>query len=93
MPPQPQTSAEPMRPVSLPDITVSVRQTFGIDSDMQVPAFSTTTEHVPSVDDAYRFDRDTTMAILAGFAITGGAWCRAITAPANPPISSRWRRG
>ena len=52
----------------LPDIKVSVRQTFGIDSDMQVPAFSHATEHVPQVDDAYRFDAETTMAILAGFA-------------------------
>ncbi|NYZ14687.1 cobaltochelatase subunit CobS [Azospirillum sp. RWY-5-1] len=52
----------------VPDITVSVRQTFGIDTDMEVPAFSQRTEHVPDVDDAYRFDRDTTLAILAGFA-------------------------
>jgi cobaltochelatase CobS len=52
----------------LPDIKVSVRQTFGIDSDLQVPAFSAATQHVPDVDSAYRFDRDTTMAILAGFA-------------------------
>lgn len=52
----------------LPDITVSVRQTFGIDSDMQVPAFSQATEHVPDIDEAYRFDHDTTLAILAGFA-------------------------
>ena len=51
-----------------PDIKVSVRQTFGIDSDLQVPAFSSPTSHVPEVDSAYRFDRDTTMAILAGFA-------------------------
>ncbi|MDR3516134.1 MAG: cobaltochelatase subunit CobS [Azospirillaceae bacterium] len=52
----------------LPDIKVSVRQTFGIDSDLQVPAFSRITEHVPDIDDAYRFDRETTLAILAGFA-------------------------
>jgi cobaltochelatase CobS len=52
----------------LPDATVSVREVFEIDSDMQVPAFSTPTEHVPDRDEAYRFDRDTTMAILAGFA-------------------------
>ncbi len=52
----------------LPDITISVRQTFGIDSDLQVPAFSQSTEHVPVLDEAYRFDRDTTLAILAGFA-------------------------
>src|SRR5258708_23780584 len=52
----------------LPDITVSVRQTFGIDSDLQVPAFSRASEHTPDLDEAYRFDRDTTLAILAGFA-------------------------
>lgn len=57
----------PARP-ELPDIKIAVRQTFGIDSDMQVPAFSQASEHVPEVDDAYRFDRETTMAILAGFA-------------------------
>ncbi len=53
---------------SIPDIKVSVRQTFGLDSDMQVPAFSQSNEYVPNVDDAYRFDHDTTLAILAGFA-------------------------
>src|ERR687884_939796 len=55
-------------PTDMPDIKVSVRQTFGIDSDLQVPAFSQTSEHVPDLDEAYRFDRDTTLAILAGFA-------------------------
>ncbi len=53
---------------ALPDIRVSVRQSFGIDSDLQVPAFSQATAYVPQVDEAYRFDRDTTLAILAGFA-------------------------
>jgi cobaltochelatase CobS len=53
---------------SLPDITISVAQTFGIDCDMQVPAFSQAAEHVPDLDEAYRFDHDTTLAILAGFA-------------------------
>ncbi|HBC09627.1 MAG TPA: cobaltochelatase subunit CobS [Rhodospirillaceae bacterium] len=52
----------------VPDVTVSVRQTFGIDSDMEVPAFSQAEEHVPERDEAYRFDRETTLAILAGFA-------------------------
>ena len=52
----------------VPDITVKVRQTFGIDSDMEVPAFSNADDHVPNLDEAYRFDRDTTLAILAGFA-------------------------
>src|SRR3546814_3460758 len=54
--------------MSVPDITISVEQTFGIDCDMQVPAFSQPGEHVPDIDEAYRFDRDTTLAILAGFA-------------------------
>ena len=52
----------------MPDIKVSARQLFGIDSDMEVPAFSQATEHVPDIDEAYRFDHDTTLAILAGFA-------------------------
>ncbi|MFQ5763729.1 MAG: AAA family ATPase, partial [Rhodospirillales bacterium] len=51
-----------------PDMKVSIRQLFGIDSDMEVPAFSEAEDHVPDIDDAYRFDHDTTLAILAGFA-------------------------
>ena len=54
-------------PLDKPDITVSVRDAFGLDSDMQVPAFSIADEHVPDNDPTYRFDHDTTMAILAGF--------------------------
>src|ERR671916_1282244 len=51
-----------------PDRQVSVRQTFGVDSDMTVPAFSQRDPHVPDVDEAYRFDPQTTLAICAGFA-------------------------
>ena len=51
-----------------PDIIVSVRQTFGIDSDMQVPAFSEPDDHVPTMDESYIFDTETSLAILAGFA-------------------------
>ena len=54
-------------PVSDPDIKVSIRQVFGIDSDLEAPAFSQATEHVPDIDEAYRFDEETTLAILAGF--------------------------
>ena len=61
------TSAKPLSE-HMPDMTVSVRQTFGLDSDMEVPAFSETEDHVPDIDDAYRFDHDTTLAILSGFA-------------------------
>ncbi len=52
----------------VPDITISVQQTFGIDSELEIGAFSRTTPYVPHVDETYRFDRDTTLAILAGFA-------------------------
>ncbi|HEX7200874.1 MAG TPA: cobaltochelatase subunit CobS [Dongiaceae bacterium] len=52
----------------LPDMKVSVRQVFGIDSDLEVPAYSEVDPHVPEVDTDYRFDRATTLAILAGFA-------------------------
>lgn len=51
-----------------PDIELDVRETFGIDIDMKVPAFSLTDERVPDRDDSYVFDPDTTLAILAGFA-------------------------
>ncbi len=57
-----------MSPDALPDIKLSVRQSFGIDSDMEVPAFSQGSEYVPDIDETYRFDRNTTLAILAGFA-------------------------
>ncbi|MBZ0217281.1 MAG: AAA family ATPase, partial [Fimbriimonadaceae bacterium] len=51
-----------------PDIDVSVRQVFGIDSDLTVPAFSTANDYVPDVDPDYLFNRETTLAVLAGFA-------------------------
>ena len=50
-----------------PDRLVSVREVFGIDSDLQVPAFSERDDHVPEIDEAYRFNPDVTLAILAGF--------------------------
>ena len=52
----------------LPDMKISVRQVFGIDLDMEGPAFSEPDEHVPDTDPDYVFDRDTTLALLAGFA-------------------------
>jgi len=58
----------PLVEPNLPDTTVSVRKIFDIDCDWQVPAFSQSSEHVPETDSAYRFDPETTLAILAGFA-------------------------
>ena len=51
-----------------PDRVVKIRDLFGIDSDMEVPAFSESDERVPDLDPAYVFDPDTTLAVLAGFA-------------------------
>jgi cobaltochelatase CobS len=56
------------RPNLLPDMKVSVRQVFGIDSNLEVPAYAKPDEHVPDFDPDYIFDRETTLAILAGFA-------------------------
>ena len=50
-----------------PDARVSVRKAFGIDSDMEAPGYLAPDEHVPDLDPHYLFDRDTTLAILAGF--------------------------
>ena len=52
----------------LPDTRVSARQVFGIETNLEVPAFSQRSEHVPDLDPDYLFDRQTTLAILAGFA-------------------------
>lgn len=50
-----------------PDIKLSVKEVFGIDVDMEVPAFSKRSEFVPDIDEAYCFDKDTTLSVLAGF--------------------------
>ena len=62
------TSDDSLTPAMAPDTTVNVREAFGIDQDLEVPAFSERSDHVPAVDSDYRFDRNTTLAILAGFA-------------------------
>ena len=51
-----------------PDIKISLKQSFGIDSEMEVDAFSEKSEYVPEIDKNYKFDRDTTLAIVSGFA-------------------------
>jgi len=54
--------------LAAPDKTIDAREIFGVDIDMQVPAFSEADERVPDLDPSYVFDPDTTIAILAGFA-------------------------
>ena len=53
---------------NLPDTTVSVKDTFGFESGMIVPAYSAADPHVPDLDPDYLFDKETTLAILSGFA-------------------------
>jgi cobaltochelatase CobS len=62
------THASGLSPDMVPDTKVSVRETFGLEQDMECPAFSETTAYVPTIDPAYRFNPETTLAILAGFA-------------------------
>tara|TARA_R110000744_G_scaffold21536_6_gene55627 strand:- start:2148 stop:3146 length:999 start_codon:yes stop_codon:yes gene_type:complete len=50
-----------------PDIMISVRDVFGIDTNLKVPAFSERDPHVPEIDTAYQFNPEVTLAILAGF--------------------------
>ena len=59
---------KPAHSLDAPDTTVSAREVFNLDIDMDVPAFSTGSEYVPDRDENYVFDRNTTLAILAGFA-------------------------
>jgi cobaltochelatase CobS len=51
----------------MPDKKVSVRQVFGIDSDLEVSAYAQRDEHVPDFDPDYNFNKEVTLAILAGF--------------------------
>ena len=50
-----------------PDIKISVKQSFGIDTKMEIDGFAEKNDYVPEIDQDYKFDRDTTLAILSGF--------------------------
>lgn len=54
--------------LSIPDTKFDVRKTFGIDLNWDVPGYKKSNANVPDIDEAYQFDHDTTVAILAGFA-------------------------
>ena len=51
----------------IPNTEVDVRKTFEIDADLKVKGFKEPNEYVPTIDEAYKFDKNTTLAILAGF--------------------------
>ena len=63
---QSQTAGEAKLP-GIPDLKVSVRQVFGIDTDLEVPAYSKADEHVPDLDPDYLFNKEVTLSVLAGF--------------------------
>ena len=54
--------------MAAPDKIDRVRDLYGVDSEMEVPAFSEADERVPDLDPTYVFDADTTLAVCAGFA-------------------------
>ena len=51
----------------IPNVEIDVRKTFDIDVDMKVMGFKEPNEYVPTLDESYKFDKNTTLAILAGF--------------------------
>ena len=63
-----QIKAKEGKYTTIPDTKYNVRETFGLDIDWEVPGFSEDSANVPDIDSTYRFDHDTTLAILAGFA-------------------------
>src|SRR3546814_11395105 len=65
---QPDTRSETL--MDAPAKVVNARQAFGVDIDLEIPAFLQADERVPDIDPAHVFDPDTTLAILAGFAHT-----------------------
>ena len=66
MSPETPAVSDDLQPMQ-PERRVGVRELFGIDSDLEVPAFAERDEHVPEVDAAYRFNAEVTLALLAGF--------------------------
>ncbi|MEC9208169.1 MAG: cobaltochelatase subunit CobS, partial [Pseudomonadota bacterium] len=54
--------------IDMPDTTISAKEAFDLDIDMEMPAFSQKTEYVPDLDETYCFDHDTTLAIMVAFA-------------------------
>ena len=54
--------------IEIPEHSVSVKEKFGIESPLYVPAFGESSEYVPAIDEAYRFDPEVTLSLLAGFA-------------------------
>ena len=68
-----------------PDIKISVRQTFNSIQKWKLKVFQKKIKYVPEIDNDYKFDRDTTLAILSGFAFNKRVLCRVIMVQENQP--------
>ena len=64
-----ETRGLPTSSIDRPDRMVRAVELFGVECGFDIPAYAQRTEHVPEIDESYRFDRETTLAILAGFAL------------------------
>ncbi|MDA8741908.1 cobaltochelatase subunit CobS [Amylibacter sp.] len=53
--------------IGQPTVKHKVRDLFGIDTDMEIMGFPNSSDRVPDIDSTYKFDHDTTLAILAGY--------------------------
>ncbi len=53
--------------IGQPTVKHKVRDLFGIDTDMEIMGFPNSSDRVPEIDSTYKFDHDTTLAILAGY--------------------------
>lgn len=62
-----QIKAKEGKYTTIPDAKYNAKETFGVDIDWEIPGFSEETANVPDIDPTYKFDPETTMAILAGF--------------------------
>ena len=73
-----------------PDIKLSVKQSFGINTKMEIDGFSKKNEYVPKIDQDYKFDRDTTLAILSGFSFNKRVLIQGYHGTGNLHISNKW---
>ena len=75
--------------IGSPDTEVSVKKMFGIDSDLMIPAFKKSNDYVPEIDEDYLFNKDTTLAILAGSNTIVVSWFKDIMEQENQHILSK----
>ena len=78
--------------ITKPDMKISVKQTFGFDSEMQIDAFSKKNEYVPKIDADYKFDKDTRLRLLQVLLITKEFLFKVTMELVNQLTLSMWRQ-